>query len=67
MNTTSTNSSDMDDTWMKTKALEVYLDVTRDWIYDRVAQRDIPHTKIGRLLRFRKSEIDAWLEANRQA
>ena len=26
---------------------------------------DIPHYRVGKLIRFRKEEIDAWMESNR--
>jgi hypothetical protein len=29
-------------------------------------QKEIPHYKVGRLVRFKKSEIDAWMEGNRK-
>ena len=31
-------------------------------LYTKVEKRDIPHYKVGRLVRFKKSEIDPWME-----
>ncbi len=45
------------------EALAKYLDVEKDWVYSHV--KEIPHSKVGRFPRFRKAEIDKWLEANR--
>jgi excisionase family DNA binding protein len=40
-----------------------YLKVTVNSMYQRVARREIRHLKMGRLLRFRKSDLDAFLES----
>lgn len=41
-----------------------YLKVKVKTIYAMV--REIPHYRIGKLIRFKKSEIDAWLESKRE-
>lgn len=33
-------------------------------IYDKVRDLEIPHTRIGNLIRFRKKDIDRWLAEN---
>jgi len=40
-----------------------YLHVTKQWVYERVALGEIPHTKVGKYLRFRRSVVDRWLES----
>ncbi len=45
------------------ETLAEYLDVEKDWVYSHI--KEIPHSKVGRFPRFRKAEIDKWLEANR--
>ena len=42
------------------------LGVPRSWIYARVEQEycDVPHFRVGRYLRFRASELDAYLQEN---
>lgn len=42
--------------------LSKYLNINEKTLYARVSCRKIPHYKIGRLLRFKMSEIDAWME-----
>lgn len=38
------------------------LSVTRDWVYQRVHARELPHLKIGhRSLRFDAQAIEEWL------
>lgn len=43
--------------------LSVYLKVKIKTIYSMVP--DIPHYRIGKLIRFKKEEIDSWLECKR--
>ena len=49
-----------DDELMDVKGLAKYLGVEKDWIYSHV--KEIPHYKLGRFPKFRKREIDKWLE-----
>lgn len=41
------------------------LDVTPSWVYSACEQDRIPFVRVGRYLRFRESEILAWLESQR--
>ena len=41
-----------------------YLSIKTSSLYLRIAE--IPHYRIGRLLRFKKREIDAWIETKRE-
>lgn len=40
-----------------------YLGITKRTLYELVATRRIEHIKMGGLLRFRQSQLDAWLDA----
>jgi excisionase family DNA binding protein len=40
-----------------------YLRRTVDWVYAEVRADRIPHVRLGRYVVFRKSSIDAWLDA----
>jgi len=42
--------------------LAEYLSVSTQWIYERVQLKEILYIKVGRLLRFKKSDIDCWLD-----
>lgn len=44
------------------KELEEELGVKRSTLYDWVHTRQIPHLKIGRLVKFDPREIDRWLK-----
>jgi len=39
------------------------LQVPESWIYARTATNDIPHVRVGRYVRFKRSEVFAWLAA----
>lgn len=44
--------------------LAEYLKASPAWIYQQTSLKQIPHFKIGGLLRFKKSKIDKWLAAS---
>jgi excisionase family DNA binding protein len=44
------------------KGLAEYLTVDPSWIYQKVRDQKIPYIKMGKYTKFRKSEIDLWLE-----
>ncbi len=39
-----------------------YLQISLATLYEKTSNRKIPHNKVGKLLRFRKSELDRWIE-----
>lgn len=45
------------------------LKVTKDWLYDQVAQKNVPVQRIpgSRLLRFRREDLQAMLDGSYQA
>ena len=52
----------MDERWLSVDEVAEYLGIKRFTVYKWVQRLDLPARKIGRLLRFRKSEIDTWME-----
>lgn len=46
------------------ETLAEYLKVDRSWIYKKVHTKEIPFFKNGKYVRFKKSEIDKWIEEN---
>ncbi len=53
----------MGDTVFTVETLAKYLQVSKQWVYERVHLKEIPHVKMGKFPRFKKSEIDIWLES----
>jgi len=51
---------------MTINQLSDYLNTKRSTLYAWVEQGFVPHYKMNRLIRFKKEEIDAWLEAMRK-
>lgn len=49
--------------WVGVQEVVDHLHVTKAWIYERTAAGTIPVHRIGGLLRFRLSELDAWAES----
>lgn len=45
------------------KRVAAYLQVSESWIYKLVAAKGIPFQRAGRLVRFRKEQVDAWLSS----
>jgi len=41
------------------------LKVKKSFIYDLTSRSQIPHIKVGRLLRFDPDEIDSWIQSHR--
>ena len=46
--------------------LASYLKVTKSWVYERTDLNEIPYYKVGKFPRFRKKDIDKWLEENKR-
>jgi excisionase family DNA binding protein len=51
------------DTLFTVKTLAKYLEVSEQWVYERVQQNEIPFVKMGKHLRFKKSDIMRWLDS----
>jgi len=44
------------------KELAAYLGVKPSWVYGKVATGELPCIRVGRYLRFRLSDVLAWME-----
>ncbi len=49
--------------WMRTNDAAEYLGVTRSALYSRI--REIPHYRFERMLLFRRTDLDPWVESHR--
>ena len=56
-----------DDSWIGVEAAAAYLDVTKETIRNWIKKTDIPAHKIGRLWKFKRSELDEWVKSGRSA
>jgi excisionase family DNA binding protein len=55
------NGKNRDDGLFDVEDLALYLKVNRQWVYEKIHNNSVPHYKMGKYPRFRKSEIDQWL------
>jgi len=55
--------SKINDCFWNIEDLSIYLKVKTKTLYAMV--REIPHYRVGKLIRFKKEEIEAWMENNR--
>jgi len=56
------NNMNLNDRWLSVDEVAEYLGIKRFTVYKWVKRHGLPAHKIGRLLKFRKSEIDEWVE-----
>ena len=55
----------MTERWLSVDEIAAHLGIKKDTIYKWVRTTDIPHHKIGRLLKFQIKEIDKWVRAGK--
>ena len=49
--------------WYSLKEITAHLGVSRDTILIWIAKRGMPASKVGRLWKFKISEVDAWVKS----
>jgi len=49
------------DRWLSVEEIAIHLGIKKDTAYKWVAKKHMPSHKVGRLLKFDKAEIDAWV------
>lgn len=49
--------------WYSMKEITAYLGVSRDTVLNWIDKRNMPATKIGRLWKFKISEVDTWMKS----
>jgi len=53
--------------WSSLEEAAEYLGVTKDTIRNWIKKADIPAHKVGRLWKFKFSEVDAWVKSGKGA
>ena len=51
----------MEDRWLNVDQIAEYLGVSRDTVYSWISARAMPAHKVGRLWKFKREEVDAWV------
>lgn len=57
----------MSEPWVKAEQVATHLGVAKDSIYRWIETKDLPAHRIGRLWKFKLSEIDAWVVGGKAA
>ena len=55
----------MDSGFMSTDEASHYLGIKTSTLYSMVEGKEIPHYRIGRLIKFTKTELDSWVQQRR--
>ena len=53
----------MEDRWLSVDDICDYLGVKRDTVYKWINEKSMPAHRMGRLWKFKKEQVDAWVEA----
>lgn len=51
----------MAEPWLSAEEIATHLSITKDNVYDWIADQRMPAHRVGRLWEFRTSEIDKWV------
>jgi len=52
---------DAQEPWVGVEEVAAHLDVNRQTIYRWIGKRGLPARKVGRIFRFKLSEVDEWM------
>jgi excisionase family DNA binding protein len=55
-------SREMSEPWVSVDEVSRHLGVAKDTIYRWIGTRDLPAHRVGRLWKFKLSDVDAWVE-----
>jgi len=53
--------------WYSLEEISIHLGVSKDTIRTWIKKGTIPHYKVGRLYKFKVSEVDNWIESGKSA
>ena len=51
------------DRWLSVEEIADHLGVTKDSVYRWIEKRGLPGHKVGKLWKFKKVEVDAWVRS----
>lgn len=55
------------DSWIGVEEVAAYLGVTKETIRNWIKKTDIPAHRIGKLWKFKRSELDEWVKSGKSA
>jgi DNA binding domain, excisionase family len=57
----------MEDRWLSVDEVAAYLGIKRNTIYRWIVEKGMPAHRVGRLWKFQRSEVDAWVKEGNAA
>jgi len=55
--------AEMEDRWLSINEICKYLGISNDTVYRWIDRHSMPAHRMGRLWKFKKEQVDAWVEA----
>ncbi len=55
----------MENSLLSVKQAATYLGLKESNLYSKVERQEIPHYRVGRLIRFKRDDLDTWLTAQK--
>ena len=55
--------ADIEDRWLSVEEICKYLGVSKDTVYRWIDKHSMPAHRMGRLWKFKRIQVDAWVEA----
>lgn len=55
--------NDINEPWVSTKEIAEHLGVTMETVRKWIKAESIPRSRVGKLWKFKKSEVDAWVKS----
>lgn len=55
--------NDINEPWVSTKEIAEHLGVTMETVRKWIKAENIPCSRVGKLWKFKKSEVDAWVKS----
>ncbi len=55
--------AEIDDRWLSVDEICKYLGIGKDTVYKWIDKYEMPAHRMGRLWKFKKDQVDAWVEA----
>lgn len=53
----------MPEPWLSADDIAAHLGVTKDTVYTWIGEKNMPAHKVGRLWKFKASEVDQWVRS----
>lgn len=60
-------AENMQDSWIGIEQAAQYLSVNKDTIRNWIKKGSVPAHKVGKLWKFKKSELDEWIKSGKSA